>query len=243
MREGYYILQALSPFLNMTSQAAKAVAAAKKRKWSRIQPLWQIVVLNMLTLYSYSWFWFWKNWEDLHQWAKTLTEDEINQIADTEEKRKILRYLGKMNVFIHGVGVAVEYLQMFFATLLFWQIGKLSKPDSFPARQALLWALVMMAIMGVALKLWATTDFKQLMFAVVLGTIPQMVAQVYLNDFWRKMEPADLPLRARFTSNEFVLIALGAGSMGLMLSGLLEPMPLPPNALNNVAPEIFGAHK
>jgi len=227
----------------MTSQAAKAVAV-KKRKWSRVQPLWQVVALNVLTVYGYSWFWFWKNWEDLHKWAKTLTEEEINQIADTEEKRKILRYLGKMNVFIHSVAVMVEWIGLFFIALLFWQIGKLSRPDRYPARHALLFALTLMPLVAAAFKyVWTTTDMRIMLGMMVIGTIPQMVAQVYLNEFWKKVEPSDLPLRTKFTSNEFVLIALGAGSIGLMISGLIQPAPLPPNLLNGLAPEIFGPAK
>jgi len=228
----------------MTSQAAKALAAEKKRKWSRVQPLWQVVALNFLTVYGYSWFWFWKNWEDLHKWAKTLTEEEINRIGDTEEKRKILRYLGKMNVFIHSVAVMLDWIRLFFVALMFWQIGKLSKPDRYPARHALLFALTLMPLVEAAFRLvWTTTDVRIMLGLMVLGTIPLTVAQIYLNDFWKRVEPSDLPLRTKFTANEFILIALGAGSIGLMVSGLIQPMALPPNVLNNFAPEIFGPPK
>jgi hypothetical protein len=225
----------------MTSQAAKA-KVAKKPKWSRVQPLWQVVALNLLTVYGYSLFWFWKNWEDLHKWAKTLTEEEINQIGDTEEKRKILLYLRKMNVFIHSVAVIVDWIRLFFIALMFWQIGKLSKRNTYPARHGLLFALTLMPMVEAAIRMvWTTTDIKVMLLLMVIGTIPQVVAQIYLNDFWKLVEPSDLPLRKKFTANEMLLIAMGAGSIGLMVSGLVQPMALPPNVLNNFAPEIFGA--
>jgi len=228
----------------MTSQAAKAKAIASKPKWSRVQPLWQIMVLNLLTVYGYTWFWFWKNWEDLHKWAKALTEEDINRIVDTEEKRKILRYLGKMNVFIHSVAVMVEWIGLFFIALLFWQIGKLSRPDRYSARHALLFALTLMPLVAAAFKfIWSTPDIRVQLSLLVVCTIPLVVAQVYLNEFWKKVEPSDLPLRNRFTTNEFVLIILGAGSIGLVISGLFPQASVPPSLLNNVLGDMLGTPK
>jgi hypothetical protein len=196
--------------------------------------------LNLLTLGGYGWVWFYKTWMDYRNFARSLTDEEKDRIATTEEKRKLLKYLSRMNVDLHAIAILVEWLRLYFAALLFWQIAKLDpKPRRFPSHYALLFALADMVAVDAAFKLYQT-DFLS---AFLVGLAPQIVGQLYVNDFWKEYEPTDLPLRQRFTANEYLLIALGAGSIGILFSGLMPQVPLPSGLLEKFLPELFGTGK
>jgi len=199
-----------------------------------------LVFLNIVTIGGYSWVWFWKTWEDLHQWSKKLSEEEIIQITENDEQRNVIRYLAKMNVTIHTAALFVDFLRLFFAALLFYQIGKLAaKQDSSAARHPFLFALALMASMQWASQRLKLEYWNICLIVMILLVAPQIVAQTYVNQIWRKNEPAGLVVRQKFTANEYLLLALGAGSVGLVISFLLPGIPLPHDLLPNLIPDIF----
>ncbi len=181
-----------------------------------------MVVLNILTIFGYSWVWFYKNWRDLKEFANTASEDEIQQVAALPQQQKTLLYLSKMNVFIHAMALLMPYFQAFFAAILFRQISELyPRRDSILGKNPVFTAIILTAITWLFTYAAERDGICRLLFLVAI--IPQVVAQKMLNQFWLEVEVPELPLRQAFSGNELLLIILGAGMLGLILSEMISP--------------------
>ncbi|MBI2809514.1 MAG: hypothetical protein HYX67_01600 [Candidatus Melainabacteria bacterium] len=135
---------------------------------SKAQPLWHVIVLNILTMSAYTIIWFWKTWRDLAEHANSI---DMDVPADP-----VVMKLRNVSPVLRTLGALVPVLQLFLM------------PGPF-------------------------------MLLFLLAVAPFVLAQSWLNAYWKTQEPPNTLVRQAFSSGELASLILGAVLLGLIVTG------------------------
>lgn len=184
--------------------------------YSRQQPLWHVAVLNVLTLYGYSLIWFYKNWKQLAKFAKESEGQEFCSDTTNQGAHKTFASLRKMHLWLNTLGLALPYVQIYFASLFFMQVAELSPKRKFsPLSTALMLAIAVMVL----LELHRLPGVLSMLF--LLAAYPLVIAQDLLNSYWQSVEPSGLIIRQAFSASELLYMVIGSIVIGLTLTGIV----------------------
>jgi hypothetical protein len=176
---------------------------------SKAQPLWHVIVLNVLTLSAYMLVWFWKTWRDLADHANAIDMDVPSNPA--------LLKLRNISPVLRTLGGLVPILQLFLTSVLFTRIAALyPEPDSIAHKNPIASGMIMTLLVFGCLSLYRLPG--PFMFLFLLYVAPFVVAQKWLNAYWRSQEPPNAILRQAFTAGELTGLILGAVLLGLMVT-------------------------
>jgi len=172
---------------------------------SKQQPLWHVAVLNVMTLFAYSIFWFFKTWTQL--------ADEANTKADDNAESPLARLKG-VSPMLRTIGGVIPIVQIWLSIDLFRSIASLSPTVNAWHRINPLaaGALLTAALYGL-LSLYKLPGAFYLLY--LLAAVPLTIAQGWLNQYWRSVEPKDLLVRHAFSVGELVALIAGAILLGL----------------------------
>lgn len=176
---------------------------------SKAQPLWHVIVLNILTMSAYTIVWFWKTWRDLAQHANSI---DMDVPADP-----VVLKLRNVSPFLRTLGALVPGLQIVLTSLLFTRIAQLN-PDktSFAYKHPIAVGILMTIVLVGCLSLYRLPGPFMLLF--LLGIAPFVLAQSWLNSFWKTKEPPNTLVRQAFTAGELASLILGAVLLGLIVT-------------------------
>ncbi|HEY9731668.1 MAG TPA: hypothetical protein V6C89_07135 [Drouetiella sp.] len=176
---------------------------------SKAQPLWHVVVLNVLTLSAYTIVWFWKTWRDLAEHANAIDMDVPSNPA--------LWKLRNISPVLRTIGGLVPILQIFLTSVLFSRCAELNpEPNSFAHKNPIASGMLMTLFMFACLSLYRLPGPLMLLFLLYIA--PFVLAQSWLNRFWRSQEPPNALLRQAFSAGELTALILGSILLGLMLA-------------------------
>lgn len=177
---------------------------------SKAQPLWHVIVLNVLTLSAYSVIWFWKTWRDLAEHANSIDMDVPANPA--------LLKLRNTSPILRTLGALVPGLQLYLTSVLFTRVAQLyPQQDSFVHRNPIATGMLMTLVMFACFHLYKLPGSFMLLF--LLYVAPFVLAQKWLNDYWKTQEPPNRLVRQAFSSGELASLILGAVLLGLMVTG------------------------
>jgi hypothetical protein len=176
---------------------------------SKAQPLWHVIVLNILTMSAYTIIWFWKTWRDLAEHANSI---DMDAPADP-----VVMKLRNVSPALRTLGALIPVLQLFLTSLLFTRVAQLyprktSVVHKYPAAIGILMTLVMFGCFS----LYKLPGAFMLLF--LLYVAPFVLAQSWLNAYWKTQEPPNTLVRQAFSSGELASLILGAVLLGLMVT-------------------------
>lgn len=171
------------------------------------QPLWHVVALAILTCSAYTFYWFYKTWRDLAAFA-----------AESSEEKPELARFAKQSCLLRSMGLLVPVLNIYLALDLLKGLAELyPHPHSAVRKHPLACATALTAglsILGMASRLPGA--FYLLSLSVC---VPLVIAQMWLNEFWRSVEPDNMLVRHAFTVKELGAIIVGSLLLGLVVAG------------------------
>jgi len=176
---------------------------------SKAQPLWHVVVLNVVTMSAYSIVWFWKTWRDL--------ADHANAIDMDLPANPALLKLRNTSPILRTMGVLVPIWQLYLTSTLFSAIAQLyPAPDTFAHKNPIATGMIMTLVMFGCMSLYRLPGAFMLLF--LLYVTPLVIAQKWLNDYWKTQEPPNTLVRQAFSAGELASLILGAVLLGLIVS-------------------------
>lgn len=182
---------------------------------SRQQPLWHVVVLSLLTCTAYCFYWFYKNWRDLSAEAAAQLREDSLKLAKFHNISPLLR----------AIGLVVPVWNIYLVLMQLKGIAELyPRAESFPRRRPLVAATLVLLGFIAVLGLGALPGVFYLLS--LLAGFPLAIAQSWLNEFWRSVEPANRPVRFAFTVKELAALIVGSAWLGLIVVGMMM-MPKP----------------
>lgn len=176
---------------------------------SKAQPLWHVVVLNILTLSAYTIIWFWKTWRDLAQHANSI---DMDVPADP-----VVLKLRNISPIWRTLGALVPGLQIVLTSLLFTRIAQLY-PDktSYAYKHPIAVGILMTIVLDACLWLYRLPGAFMLLF--LLSCAPFVLAQYWMNAYWKTQEPPNTLVRQAFSAGELASLILGAVLLGLIVT-------------------------
>lgn len=197
-------------------------------KDSRIQPVWHVVALGILTCFAYPFYWFYKTWRDLAEAATESPPDARPELAPFRDISPMLRTTVLIVPFalapFMGIDPFLQVLPLIFYAVNIYLILALVKSiadiypgeASFVRRHPLAAAgIVLAAMIGCASLSALKGGFFLLSF---LGIVPIAVVQHWLNGYWRAVEPDGLQVRQAFSIKECCAIVIGGALLGLTIT-------------------------
>ncbi|MFN8555648.1 MAG: hypothetical protein U0103_29635 [Candidatus Obscuribacterales bacterium] len=176
---------------------------------SKAQPLWHVVVLNVVTMSAYSIVWFWKTWRDL--------ADHANAIDMDLPANPALLKLRNTSPILRTMGVLVPIWQLYLTSTLFSAIAQLyPAPDTFAHKNPIATGMIMTLVMFGCMSLYRLPGAFMLLF--LLYVTPLVIAQKWLNDYWKTQEPRNTLVRQAFSAGELAALILGAVLLGLIVT-------------------------
>jgi hypothetical protein len=176
---------------------------------SKAQPLWHVVVLNVVTMSAYSIVWFWKTWRDL--------ADHANAIDMDLPANPALLKLRNSSPILRTMGVLVPIWQLYLTSTLFSAIAQLyPAPDTFAHKNPIATGMIMTLVMFGCMSLYRLPGAFMLLF--LLYVTPLVIAQKWLNDYWKTQEPPNTLVRQAFSAGELASLILGAVLLGLIVT-------------------------
>lgn len=176
---------------------------------SKAQPLWHVIVLNVVTMSAYSIVWFWKTWRDLADHANAINMDLPANPA--------LIKLRNTSPILRTMGALVPILQLFLTSVLFTRVAQLyPRPDSLVHKNPIATGIVMTLIMFGCLSLYKLPGPFMMLF--LLYVVPFVIAQKWLNEYWETQEPPNSLVRQAFSAGELAALILGAVLVGLIVT-------------------------
>lgn len=174
---------------------------------SSIQPLWHVLVLTMMTMFAYSIIWIFKTWKELADYA-----NERHQASETDSEP--LSHFRKVSPVLRTLGSVVPWLQIYMLTVLFVRVAQLHPNKNSPVSRYPIPAGILLTASGFGLMHLASLPepFRML---YLLSAIPFVVAQAWINAYWRTQEPPGLVVRQAFTAGELGLLIFGSILLGL----------------------------
>lgn len=195
--------------MSPSSEAAKPEHASEDFIESKAQPLWHVLVLNVLTMSAYSLIWFWKTWKILADHANALD-------ADAPANPALLK-LRNASPMLLTMGSLVPIVQLYLTSMLFTRIAQLYPRKNSRIRQhPIATGILMTATMFGFFMLYKLPGAFMLLFLLYVG--PFVLAQKWLNDYWKTQEPPDTLVRQAFSAGELASLILGAVLLGLVMT-------------------------
>lgn len=177
---------------------------------SKAQPLWHVIVLNILTMSAYTIIWFWKTWRDLAEHANSI---DMDVPADP-----VVMKLRNVSPVLRTLGALVPVLQLFLTSLLFTRVAQLyPRKTSIVHKYPMAIGILMTLFMFACLSLYRLPGPFMLLF--LLAVAPFVLAQSWLNAYWKTQEPPNTLVRQAFSSGELASLILGAVLLGLIVTG------------------------
>ncbi len=183
---------------------------------SRIQPVWHVLVLTLLTAGWYVPFWFYKTCRDLARRASQSTDDSFNFLTPlTISEAAALRYVRRCYPILLALGTLVPYLRIFVSAFVFKTAAQLYPHTQSPVRKhPVLAALILAAVYATAM---GTALPGVMYFLYLLIVVPIAVVQHWLNKYWLSVEPDDVLVRQSFSATELVLLLFGIVLTGMLI--------------------------
>ena len=219
LRELNLTCQVLSkPFsqgdITITATAETQIDQLKEFKESHIQPLWHVIVLNLLTTCWYAPFWLYKNYRDLRRRSTespslgyTLNPLSINEAATLRWNKKIHPFFWTLLSFVPFIGpVAIAFFCKTIAQLY-------PNTDSPIRKHPATAGITVAALIFLTLSCGRLPD--PLLFLYLTVIIPMCLCQHWLNAYWKSVEPEKLLVRQSFSSIELVLLIFGICLVGM----------------------------
>ncbi|HEY9679698.1 MAG TPA: hypothetical protein V6C76_16970 [Drouetiella sp.] len=196
--------------MSSTPELNKPAIAADDMIESKQQPLWHVVVLNVMTLSAYSMVWFWKTWKDLADHANNVD-------PDTPADPALLKFKN-VSPMLMTMCALIPVVQLFSTALLFTRVAELY-PDktSLFHRKPIATGISMTVVMFLLFWLYKLPGPLTLLF--LLYVAPFVVAQYWINTFWKTQEGSNVLLRQAFSGGELASLFLGAILLGLIVTG------------------------
>ncbi len=177
---------------------------------SKVQPLWHVVVLNVLTMSAYTVVWFWKTWKDLAVHAQNIDLDAPAESA--------LLKCRKISPLLRTMGALIPGLQLYLTSVLFTRVAELyPRKNSIVRKQPILIGILMTVAMFAFFHLYKLPGAFMLMF--LLYVAPFVLAQYWLNAYWKTQEPPGVIVRQAFSAGELASLICGAVLLGLIVTG------------------------
>jgi S1-C subfamily serine protease len=153
---------------------------AAARVYGDGQPVWQLVLLSLLTLNLYHLRWFYRTWKQLKQ--------------DQDQH---------MSPFLHTLGLLVPILNIALVLNLFREIKEYAEDAGVPPR----WGpgAPLAGFFGLGLLWWLPEPWSLLACASVA---PLAVVQSALNRYWKVRQPA-LPMRTALSGGQTATVVAG----------------------------------
>lgn len=185
-------------------------------KESRIQPVWHVFVLTLLTAGIYLPFWLYKNCRDLSKRASEPTDDSPDSLKPlTINEADALRYIKRCWPLVLAVGALLPFVGAFVLAFFFRTIAQIFPDTESPLRKHSLTTGVFLMLLTYAASAAARLpDAFYLLYLTIV--FPIAVAQHWLNRYWQSVEPQDILVRHSFSTGELVLLIFG-----IMLTGML----------------------
>lgn len=192
--------------LDMEQVESSAVGPAESLR----QPVWHVIVLSILTCFAYPIYWFYKNWRDLKAAALQNLDtpnETLNQFAD-------------ISPMLRTIGLFVPIFDIYIALTLIKGIAEINPKDgAYSAKHPLIASGLVMGSIIALLYLCILPGVLYLLSFT--AAIPLAVAQSWLNNYWRSVEPEDVIVRQVFTGKELIAVILGGLLLGLILAGYM----------------------
>ena len=203
-------------------EKSTASPAEHQPESNRRKPVWQVIVLSVLTIFTYPVFWFYKNLKQLK--AVADASDEIPQELISDKTRAALISLRKLRPGLFTLGLLVPM----FHLLLVWQFFAWSAP-------ALSRALIGLAAGvpddcrcrsddttgGSSISGVSTKDPGWKYLFALNAALPLAFAQHLLNGFWNEIEGhrKKVIVRQAFSGGELIALVFGGVLLGLVVAG------------------------
>lgn len=186
---------------------------------SNRQPIWHVVVLNVLSFFAYSFIWMYKNWHALSKRAKAPETDSEFQQAASADETKALKLAKRIHPIVITLALLVQTLQAVPFLLIFKAAAELADDqNSFKHKHPWITAIALLALLTACLKMSALPGAFRLLY--LTAALPLAIAQFWLNSYWSRVESKDLVLRQAFSTSELLLLILGIALSGLVMVNL-----------------------
>ena len=191
---------------SQASGELRAPAETETIKESKVQPLWHVFILNVFTMSAYSIIWIFKNWKDLADHANL-------QLQSNDSKSSPLAHFKNISPLLRTIGSLIQYFQLYMMCVFFMRIAQLyPNKNSMVSKHPLVMGIFLVAAGRALLCLDQLPGTFRLLY--LLSTIPLMIAQSWLNAYWKTQESSDVLVRQAFSGSELVLLIAGATLIG-----------------------------
>lgn len=196
------------------------------------QPAWHVVLLSVFSLSLYLVFWFYKTVRDLKNRAAETKGDSPAE-PSLKNFLKINPFwltvallaptaLGPMLTIIpmpaataRAIAPLVPLITLGFFAYIFHNIAKLAKDGSLLKNNPTFPAFCL--VVGMAM-LWTLVKLPSyFMLCFTLASIPVAIAQHWLNDYWKRVEPPDAAVRRSFSMGEILTLLIGSIPLTLIM--------------------------
>jgi uncharacterized BrkB/YihY/UPF0761 family membrane protein len=187
-------------------------------KESRIQPVWHVIVLNVLTVCLYLPVWFYITAHQLarrYDGAENPGHEPLTQLTLTEKNS--LELTKRIPPLMWALGMPIPFINIILGIFFFKMIAELyPERSSFISRQPLLIGSAVTVSMIALMCLGKLPNNYYLLY--VTACLPAAISQHWLNKYWHSVEPEGLLVRQSFATGELVMLILGIGLLGLILA-------------------------
>ena len=207
-------------------------------KESQIQPVWHVIVLNVLTVGFYGLVWFYKNARILSKRLKsgtvaldlgeeTAPEPEappglvpVKLAKLTSQEAQTLELVKRTPPMFLTLGMALPVINFFLGIYFFKMLAELYPDKSSVVCKKPFVMGVFLALMTVGALCLSRLHLLYFLLYCVAISVPQSIAQHWLNAYWRSIElDDDVLVRHSFSTVELVMLILGIMLLGLIIAG------------------------
>ncbi len=188
---------------NQQASSGPSTAARGSGAVSHIQPLYQLILLNLATFGLYTIFWFYRNWRDIRDFTGERISPEwrtaslLMPVVGMALVRRYLPDLATPAMVLSLIGV--YYLRAFFREdldTLRYKVKGIGRMTGHGDPYGKWFILVFLVSLRVSWPL------------CLICTIPLAIVQHRLNEYWAEGEP-DLPIRTGFKALEIGVVVVG----------------------------------
>jgi hypothetical protein len=200
-----------------TKESAIQAAIETQIRESRVQPIWHVFVLTILTAGWYLPFWVYKNCRDLSRRASAVTEPDELPCKDLSiHEADALRYIKRCWPMVLAIGAFLPFIGAFVTIFICRTIARL-----YPSSQSLIRKHALTAAIALMLLLYLASAMIKLPGAFSLlyltAVLPVALVQHWLNRYWRSVEPDGLLVRQSFSATELLLLIFGIALTGMLI--------------------------
>jgi len=187
-------------------------------KESRIQPVWHVIVLNVLTVGVYLLVWFYVTAHHLARRYDGVENPDTGPLKPASpEETNSLELTKRIPPICWAFGMPIPFINIILGIFFFKMFAELY-PDrtSFIHKQPMLMGSAITLAMIALMCLYRLPENYYLFY--VTACIPVAVAQHWLNKYCQSIEPDGLIVRQSFATGELIMLILGIGWLGLILA-------------------------